>query len=144
MARFEYTRTVSQYYFRPPESISLDLYNSYKSLLRDKPMEDLMPKDNVGKKNTIVYALVIIGFALTAVGIALEIWLLVFLSVWLILHPLVNMGTLQSSVNQDRAERARRDFYRDLKEMITQSSSYYEFEMLYKKKYSSLYSNPYT
>jgi len=144
MARFEYTRTVSQYYFKPPESISIEQYNAFKSILRDNPLEDFMPKENGGKKNTIIYALVIIGFALTAIGIALEIWLLVFLSVWLILHPLVNMGTLQSSVNQDRAERARRDFYRDLKEMITQSSSYYEFEKSYKKKYSLLYSNPYT
>ncbi len=115
MARFKYTQTVHHYSFHPPESISELEYNSYKQMLLVNPNSDITPTDNSKKKNSFLYSLVIIGVVLLIIGFATETWILVFLSIFLVLHPIVNTGILQSSINQDRATYSKSEFYNVLK-----------------------------
>jgi hypothetical protein len=144
MARFQYTRTVHHYSFQPPDRISELEYNSYKQMLLVNPNSDITPTDNSKKKNSFLYGLVIVGVILLIIGFATETWVLVFLSIFLVLHPIVNTGILQSSINQDRATNAKIEFYNDLKRMILNSRSYSDFNIAYKAKYSPLHKNPYS
>jgi hypothetical protein len=144
MVRFEYTRKVHHYSFQPPESISELEYNSYKQMLLINPNSDITPTDNSKKKNSFLYVLTIVGVILLIIGLATTTWIIVFLSIFLILHPIVNTGVLQSSINQDRATNTKSEFYNDLKRMILNSRSYSDFYASYKNKYSPLHKNPYS
>jgi hypothetical protein len=144
MARFEYTRTIHHYSFQPPESISELEYNSYKQMLLVNPNSDITPTDNSKKKNSFLYILVVVGVLLLIIGFVTETWILVFLSIFLVLHPIVNTGILQSSINQDKATNAKMEFYNDLKRMILNSRNYNDFYVSYKNKYSPLHKNPYS
>lgn len=144
MARIEYTRTVHYYSFRPPSRISELEYNSYKQMLNINPNLDITPPDKSKKKNAFLYILVIIGFIVLIYGFVTENWFLVMISIFLVLHPIVNTGILQSSINQDKATNAKMDFYKDLKKMILISKNYNEFNVAYKAKYSPIHKNPYS
>ena len=53
--------------------------------------------------------------------------LLMFISVFGILHPIINEGQLESSRNRVRAYDEKIEYYRNLKNTIVKTNSYLEF-----------------
>jgi hypothetical protein len=147
MARFKYTETVYNYTFTPPSVISEIEFQSYKQMLKANPNANIFKETNVKKKNERIYFLLIVGIICFLVGmIALFSsedtndapgWAfpLIFVSIFFVLHPIVNTGILRSSINENRADTERSKYYTDLKSLIINSSTYPEFSIKYKAKY---------
>ena len=114
---YRYTKTVYNYSFTPPSSISEDEYNSYKQSYTDPLMR---PKDDSVLKE--------IGMGVLKV----------------LLFPFGSMsGGVESNRNWDRAEKEKLEFLADLKGMILSSQDYYEFNIKYKLKYCPVIAQEY-
>jgi hypothetical protein len=61
--------------------------------------------------------------------------LLILISVFGILHPLVNRGTYQSSQNYLSAEREKNEYFQRLKQLIISSADYRSFLDNYRKTF---------
>lgn len=145
MARFTYTKTVEQYSFNPPQMISEVEYNKFRTKILGNPEEPLIDEKDEQNSHDNLSTILMIGIVLLVIGLfgmfAFEEpkwWgvLLTILSTFGVLHPIVNMGQLESSKNKLRAEQNRIAFYRDLKEIIRKSNSYKDFCITYHIKYN--------
>jgi hypothetical protein len=144
MARFNYTKTVEHYSFNPPQMISEVEYNQLKTKILQNPDATLIDEQAEQKSHDNLSTVLMIGVLVLVIGLfgmfafdEPKWWgvLLTILSIFGVLHPIVNMGQLESSKNKLRAEQDRILFYRDLKEIIQKSRSYQEFRILYQLKY---------
>lgn len=151
MPKFKYTRTVSHYTFIPPERISETEYNSIKRLLQSHPDADIGggPNEEEQESDDRMYLLLVIGIIGFFVGLLTNLsydspaetpgWstLLMIGSVFFILHPILNTGRLQSSVNRSNAEKSKKAFYKELGKMILKSSSYFSFSQEYQRRFGT-------
>ena len=144
MARFTYTKTVEHYSFNPPQIISEAEYNDLKTKILRNPQAPIIDESAEQKSYDKLTTVLMIGVLVLVIGLfgmfafdEPKWWgvLLTILSIFGVLHPIVNMGQLESSKNKLRAEQDRILFYRDLKEIIQKSRSYQEFRILYQLKY---------
>lgn len=144
MARFQYTRTIEHYSFTPPRFISESEYYSIKMKILQAPEEPLV-KEEVAEKNhgrlTLILAVGIIALVIGLFGAfsndSKPDWamILILISIFGILHPLVNMGSYQSSLNRVKAERERILYFQHLKKMVASSNNYPVFWDNYRKIY---------
>jgi hypothetical protein len=136
MARFEYTKTVEHYSFNPPRMVSEEDFRIMKMKIKMNPEARLIDEKEAEKKHEHLSLLVFFG--LVAMGIGLigmfsndnpPGWSIVLLLISLfgVLHPLLNMGTYESSKNYIRAERERVQYFRKLKNIVNESPDYYTF-----------------
>ena len=106
------------------------------------PEAPLIEENNAESRHGVLTIIVVIGFI--AVIIALfgmfssenpPGWSigLMLISVFFVLHPLINMGTFESSKNYIRAERERVQYFRKLKSIVNESSDYYTFRDKYER-----------
>ncbi len=144
MARFEYTRTVEHYSFRVPRMVSEEDYNIIKMKIRMNPSEPLIDEKMVERGHDRLSGILLIGvFGLTISLITLfnsevaPIWAIIVLltSVFGVLHPILNMGTYESSRNQLNAERDRIQYFRKLKNIVSQSPDYRTFQANYRRQF---------
>jgi len=144
MARFEYTRTIENYTFTPPRFISREDYELLKKQIEKHPNLPLVDEVNIEKSHGRLSAVLFIGIIALIIGLFVIFssdeppgWaiLLIMGSVFGVLHPLMNMGTFQSSQNKVEADRQRIAFFRRLKEIISVSRDYPEFRETYEKSY---------
>jgi hypothetical protein len=151
MPKFNYTKTVYHYSFNPPSTITKAEYESYKQMLKVDPRADLAPDSGVRKRNDFMYVLVVIGIICFLIGLFTCLgaekssdapgWAIcmVFGSLFFVLHPIINGGKLESSINEDKADNDRTQFYENLRAMIISSNSYEEFIGKYRLKYRAYY-----
>ncbi|MFN5910042.1 MAG: hypothetical protein ACK45H_01780 [Bacteroidota bacterium] len=144
MARFEYTRTVEQYSFAPPRMVSEEDYNIIKMKIRMNPSEPLIDEKKVERGHNILSAIVLVG----AIGAGISVFTLfnseeppgwavivMLVGVFGILHPFLNMETYESSRNQLNAERDRIQYFRKLKNIVSQSPDYRTFQVNYRGQF---------
>jgi hypothetical protein len=148
MARFTYTKTIESYTFNPPKYISVEEFNQIKLQIRRNPDAPLIDENTVQNSHEKLTTILTFGVIALVIGLfgmfafdTPQWWgvLLTILSVFGVLHPIVNMGQLESSRNQVAAEQQRINFYRELKNMIQTSQSYPEFCISYHLKYGRFY-----
>jgi len=148
MARFTYTKTVEHYSFNPPTSISEEEYNLLKIKILRNPDAPLIDEEAQQKSHDKLTTILMAGIVVLIIGLigmfAFEEpkwWgvLLTILSVFGVLHPIVNMGQLESSKNRVKAEQERINYFRNLKDMIQKSKSYSDFYIAYHLKYGLFY-----
>lgn len=142
MARFEYTKTVEHYSFTPPRMVSEEDFRIMKMKIQMNPEAPLIEENKAESRHGVLTIIVVLGFI--AVIIALfgmfssdnpPGWSigLMLISVFFVLHPLVNMGTFESSKNYIRAERERVQYFRKLKSIVNESADYYTFRDKYER-----------
>jgi hypothetical protein len=145
MARFKYTKTVENYSFNPPRNISEEQFNQLKSQIKRNPNEPLIDETSVQNSHERLTTLLTFGIIALLIGLfgmfgfdSPQWWggLLTILSVFGVLHPIVNMGQLESSKNRLTAEQDRIRFYRNLKSMIQNSEDYISFRIKYERERS--------
>lgn len=146
MARITYAKTIENYSFKPPRTISLSDYLSLKIQIQNNPDKSLIDEDSVRKSHEKLQLLIGIGVILLIFGllglfvVESPTWwgvLLTIISIFGILHPCVNSGNLDSSRNRLAAEEKRIHYFRNLKKMIETSYDFSEFQIKYSKKYYS-------
>lgn len=149
MPKFRYTRTVTNYTFIPPVKISEEEYNALKRLLYSHPDADIGggPDKEDQKSDDKMQLLLAVGIICFFIGLLTNLsydspadtpaWssLLMFASVFFILHPILNTGMLQSSVNKASAEKSKQAFYKELAKMILNSTSYFRFSQEYYNRF---------
>jgi hypothetical protein len=144
MARFEYTKTIEHYSFTPPSFISEEQYNQLKRQVTKHPNIPFIDEDAVEKSHGRLSVLVLAGFIGAGIGIMGMFssdtppgWavILMLISVLGVLHPLINMGTYDSSRNRVRAERERIAYFRKLKELVKSYHDYNSFRVVYARVY---------
>ena len=136
MARFTYTKIVENYSFVPPRTISEKEYNLYKQQILQHPTEPLINEMEARNSHQRLLQFLYLGVFLFAIGIigmfANEepTWwgcILLLVSVFGFIHPVINEGQLESSRNRVRAHNEKIMYYRNLKKNITKTNSYLEF-----------------
>jgi hypothetical protein len=153
MPRIKWTKTVHNYSFTPPASISESSYNCYNIQIKNYPLCNLNDIQDKNKDNLMFFVLSfgIIGFILglyfllTKNSNEIPGWITFYfiISVFFIIHPIVNKGKLESFINKRRAEKNKQQFFDELKAMIMKSKSYSEFVDQYNKKYNPVFKKPY-
>lgn len=144
MARFEYTSTIAHYSFSIPEFVSEENYNLLKMKVIMNPSAPLIEETSAESKHEKLTLLIVIGIIALGIGL-LGIFstenppgwsiILILISVFGILHPLLNMGTYQSSQNYINAEREKIEYFQKLKRIIMSSSDYRGFLDNYRKTF---------
>jgi hypothetical protein len=136
MARFTYTKTVENYSFVPPRMISEKEYNLYKQQILQNPTEPLINEMEARNSHERLVNILYIGIIMLVLGLIgmfatnePQWWgaLLMFVSVFGIIHPLINKGQLESSRNKVRAYDQKIMYYSNLKNTILKTNSYLEF-----------------
>ena len=144
MARFEYTRTVEYYSFNPPSYISEGQFYQMKSQINKHPNLPLVDEESGEKSHSRLLGVLLIGVIALVVSLIVlksseeaPIWAIITLlfSVFGVLFPILNGGILESSRNRVQADRARVDYFRNLKNMVAKTNDYREFILEYKKRY---------
>jgi hypothetical protein len=147
MARFTYSKTVENYSFNPPTMISEQEFNQLKSQIRQNPNAPLINENAVQNSHEKLTTILLFGVIALVIGLfgmfAFETpqwWgvLLTLLSVFGVLHPIVNMGQLESSRNRLAVEQKRINYFRELKTMIENCPDYSVFKLKYELKYGVL------
>ena len=145
MARITYTKTIENYSFKPPRSISLSEYIALKNQIENQPNKPLIDEDTVQKSHEKLQLLIIVGVLLLAVGLiglfAMETptwWggLLTIISIFGILHPSINSGNWESSRNRVAVEETRIAYFRHLKRLIETSKDFSDFQLNYSKQFN--------
>jgi len=148
MPRFKYTKTVYDYRFVPPSSISRQDYEDYKKILNTNPGFSLVPRNNVRRKNDFIYVLAIISIVSALIGLFVclsndssgdvPLWGIgMLMGGVFIAFNIFNKGIFESSRNEDRADDDRKQFYHDLRLLIMQSNSYEAFILQYQQQYAN-------
>jgi amino acid transporter len=142
MARFEYTKTVEHYSFKAPRMISEEDFNIIKMKIRMNPSEPLIDEKTVERSHDRLSGILLIGVAAVAISLIALFnskeppgWAIIILliGVFGVLHPIVNMGNYESSKNQLNAERDRIQYFRKLKDIVSQSTDYRTFQINYRR-----------
>lgn len=149
MPKFSYTKTVYHYSFTPPATIARAEYESYKQMLRVDPNANLATQSGVRKRNDFKYVILFIGIVCCLIGLLTCLsaeksppgWAIAmfFLSLMFVVFPFIGGGALESSMNEDKADNDRNQFYNDLRLIIINSSSYEEFIGKYRQRYQYRY-----
>jgi len=136
MARFTYTKTVENYSFTPPRTITETEYNSLKLQVLQNPSEPLIDEMQARNSHERLLTFLYIGVGMLILGLIgmfatdePQWWgaLLMFISVFGIIHPIINEGQLESSRNMVRAYDQKIMYYKNLKNTIVKTNSYLEF-----------------
>jgi hypothetical protein len=136
MARFTYTKTVESYSFVPPRMISEKEYNSLKLQVLQNPSEPLIDEMQARNSHERLLQFLYLGVFLFAIGLIgmfankEPTWwgcILLLVSVFGFIHPVINEGQLESSRNRVRAHDEKIMYYRNLKKNIAKTNSYLEF-----------------
>lgn len=145
MARFEYTKTIEHYNFTPPQSISEEDFIKLKTRIRENPNSSLINETTVSDTHDRLVIIVTVGVILLIIGLFGMLstdnppaWsvILILISVLGVLHPIINMGKLQSSQNKVTADKGRITYFKDLKKLVEESSDYRTFKFKYELKYN--------
>jgi len=150
MPKFNYTKTVYHYSFTPPSTITRAEYESYKQMLRIDPNANLATKSDVRKRNDVKYVILFIGIVCCLIGLFTCLgaekndppgWAIAmfFISLMFVVFPFIAGGALESSINEDKADNDRNQFYNDLRLIIINSNSYEDFMGKYRQRYRTLY-----
>ena len=146
MARYTYTKTVENYTFNPPNYISEEEYNQLKRQIRRNPSAALIDENSVQNSHDKLKTVLIFGIIALIIGLigmfAFEEpqwWggILLIISVFGVLHPLVNKGDLESSKNRLAAEQHRINYFRNLKKMVENNNDYRSFKIDYQRTYGN-------
>ena len=144
MARFEYTRTVEHYTFTPPRIVSEQDFNIIKMKIRQNPHAPLIDETSAEASHNSMGGLVLIGIVALVIALIGMFssdtppgWsvILMLISVFGILHPLVNTGSYESSRNYMKADQDRIAYFRTLKGMVNESPDYPTFKIRYWRIY---------
>ena len=136
MARFTYTKTVENYSFVPPRMISEKEYTQLKQQILQNPSDPLINELEARNAHDRLLTFLYVGVFLLIIGLigmfvddTPKWWgvLLMFISVFGILHPIINEGQLESSRNMVRAYDQKIMYYKNLKNTIVKTNSYLEF-----------------
>lgn len=145
MARITYTKTVYDIKFRAPKEISEVEFNQYKRFISLNPNTPLINEQRSEQSHDRLTGFVMVGVVLLIIGLigmfgfdSPQWWGVVsmLISVFGILHPIVNGGVYESSKNSVENFSDEVKFYRDLKELVKTSSNYSEFNYRYQVKYN--------
>lgn len=145
MARFTYTKTIENYSFNPPRSISLAEYLTLKKQIENQPSKPLIDEESVQKSHERLQLFIGFGGLMLAVGLiglfAMDkpTWwggLLTLISTFGILHPSINSGNLESSRNRVAVEDTRIAYFRHLKRLIETSKDFSDFQLNYSKQFN--------
>jgi hypothetical protein len=144
MAKITYTKTVYDIKFRAPQVISEVEFNQYKRFISLNPNASLINEQRSEKSHDKLTGFVLIGVVLLIIGLiglfgfdSPQWWggVSMVVSVFGILHPILNGGVYESSKNSVKNFSDEIKFYRELKELIKDSSSYADFNYRYQVKY---------
>ena len=144
MARITYTKTIENYNFSIPSFISEEQYIFMKIELQKNPNTPLIDENTIQKSHDKLTTVLVIGIIVFIIGLfgmfAFETpqwWggILMIISAFGVLHPIVNMGQLESSRNKLIVEQKRIEYFRALKIMLLNSSNYDNFKMNYRNKF---------
>jgi hypothetical protein len=136
MARFTYTKIVENYSFTPPRTITESEYNALKLQVLQNPSEPLIDEMQARNSHERLLTFLYIGVGMLILGLIgmfatdePQWWgaLLMFISVFGIIHPIINEGQLESSRNMVRAHDQKIMYYKNLKNTILKTNSYLEF-----------------
>jgi hypothetical protein len=144
MARITYTKTIENYNFSIPSFISEEQYIFMKIELQKNPNTPLIDENTIQKSHDKLTTVLVIGIIVFIIGLfgmfAFETpqwWggILMIISAFGVLHPIVNMGQLESSRNKLIVEQKRIEYFRALKIILLNSSNYDNFKMNYRNKF---------
>jgi hypothetical protein len=144
MARITYTKTVYDIKYRAPQVISEVEFNQYKRFIILNPNAPPINEQRSEKSHDKLTGFVLIGVVLLIIGLiglfgfdSPQWWggVSMVVSVFGILHPILNGGVYESSKNSVKNFSDEIKFYRELKELIKDSSSYADFNYRYQVKY---------
>jgi hypothetical protein len=144
MARITYTKTIENYNFSIPSFISEEQYIFMKIELQNNPNTPLIDENTIQKSHDKLTTVLVIGIIVFIIGLfgmfAFETpqwWggILMIISAFGVLHPIVNMGQLESSRNKLIVEQKRIEYFRALKIILLNSSNYDNFKMNYRNKF---------
>ncbi|MEY3198493.1 MAG: hypothetical protein RJA13_451 [Bacteroidota bacterium] len=108
------------------------------------PLIDEKARQSFHDKLTKLVTVGTVAFAIGLIRVlafdSLQWWggILLIISLFGILHPIVNMGQLESSRNRVEAEHKKISYYREIKRMLENCSNYLEFILRYELKYGFL------
>ena len=145
MARIYYTKTIEHYAFNPPQVISEEDFNILKMKIGMNPSAPLIDERSVESSHDKMTLLVVIGiFALIISIIGMMSsdsppgWsmILLLISVFGVIHPLINGGVYESKKNELRADKQRIAYYRKLKSIVIQSPDYQSFKLNYRRSFT--------
>ena len=114
-----YTVTVHHYHFNPPSQITETEYKYYKELIRSDPkakLNDKLPENPIKK----------------GLGIALKVGLFPLAAI----SPGFLEGEIKSAINKARAKKDENEFYSELKRMVIESDSFYDFSNKVKARFT--------
>jgi hypothetical protein len=147
MARLEYTKTIEHYSFTAPRFVSEEDFLIIKMKIKQNPSAPLINESSVEDSHDRLTGFLIIGIIAFIFGLIGMLssnnppaWsiILLLLSVLGVIHPLINMGTYESSRNRKHAEQQRISYFRKLKELVKESNDYAQFRMKYGRIYGGL------
>ena len=147
MARFEYTKTIEHYSFSAPRYVSEEDYNIIKMKIKQQPNTPLVDESSVEQSENRLGGVLFIGVMALLIGLVGVFssdsppgWaiVLLLLSIFGVIHPLINMGVYESTRNRNQAERQRIDYFRKLKELVKDSNDYSQFRLKYSRMYGGL------
>ena len=136
MARFTYTKTIESYSFVPPRMISEKEYTQLKQQILQNPSDPLINELEARNAHDRLLTFLYVGVFLLIIGLIgmfankEPTWwgcILLLVSVFGFIHPVINEGQLESSRNRVRAYDEKIVYYRNLKKSIEKSNSYLEF-----------------
>lgn len=144
MARITYTKTIENYNFSIPSYISEEQYILMKIEVQKNSNVPLIDENTVQKSHDKLTTVLCIGIIVLIIGLygmfAFESpkwWggILMIISIFGVLHPIVNMGKLESSKNKLVVEQKRIEYFRALKIILLNSTDYDSFKKSYNKKF---------
>ncbi len=144
MARFTYTKTVYNIPFTPPKEIAEIEYIQFKRFIQLNPNKPLIDEQQSVRSHDRLTGFILVGVLLLVIGLfglyatdSPQWWggIFVLISVFGIIHPIVNGGVYESSKNSVNNFQNKIKFYQNLKEMIKNSDSYNDFARQYRLKY---------
>lgn len=146
MATFKYEKTVYQYSFNPPTSIAEDDFNALKLQTLLNPYQAIFKEENPNKDLNRIDLILGIGIVAGIIGLIGILgndskpgWaiILMMISVFLVVGPILNGGIRESEQNRAKAEAKKQAYFKDLEHMVRRAESYQEFRMACNRKYGA-------
>jgi hypothetical protein len=147
MARLEYTKTIEHYSFSAPRYVSEEDFMIIKMKIKQNPSAPLVDESSVEQSENRLGLVLFIGIVALLIGLVGMFssdsppgWsiVLLILSIFGVIHPLINGGVYESTRNRNQAERQRIDYFRKLKELVKDSNDYSQFRMKYGRMHGGL------
>lgn len=144
MAQLKSTRTVYEYSFNPPQFVSELDYSAMKMKTLTNPSEPLFPLEKTDESLNQINLILGIGIVAALIGFAgmysskdTPGWsvILLMLSVFLVIGPILNGGIRESEQNRTKANDKQQQYYINLESMVRDSTNYNQFMRSYKVRY---------